>query len=91
MVSSKAAAGDGDTGIAGLVADSGQDFFQQETIIEGMMPGPLPRGDRFVIPAPGIDAIRAIDLYLSAFEEPVGCPDQSLVLVLVIGALGGRE
>ena len=86
MVSAEAAAGDGDPVAARLADGAGYDLVQDQLVIKRLMPGPAGRGDGLIVPAVGIEAVRAIDLYFSVVQEPACGFNEALVFVLVIGA-----
>src|SRR5580692_4703904 len=84
VVSAEAATCDGNPVVAGLAYGAGQDLFHQEPVIQRMVVCPLGRRDRLVVPTVTVQAVGAIDLYLSVLQEPAGCFYQSLVFILII-------
>src|SRR5579863_4881012 len=91
VVSAKAAACDCYAVTAGFAGGPGYDLFQDEPIIEGLIPGAVGRRDCLIVPTVGVEAVGAVNLDLPVLEEPPGGLDQAHVFVLVVGALGGRE
>lgn len=91
VVSPEAAAGGGDAGAAGFADGTGDDLVEDEPVVEGLVPGAICGGDRLVVPAEGVEAVGAIDLYFSVLEEPAGGFDEAHVLILVVASFGGRE
>ena len=78
MITSKATAGNGYPGMTRLLAGERRQLFQQEPVIEGLLPGALRRWSGLVIPARCIHAVGTVDLYLAILQEPPGRIDQSL-------------
>jgi hypothetical protein len=91
VVSAEAAAGDGDAGVAGLVAGSSDDLFEYESVIEALVDGAFGGRDTAIVPAVGVHAVGAVDPDLAVIEEPSCGVDETLIFCLVVGALGGRE
>ena len=91
VVASEAATGYGDAIMASVLADARVKLFHQQPVVQGMLPCSFSGRYSLIVPAFGIDAVRAVDLYFSIFEKPSGCLDEPLIFVLVIAALGGRK
>jgi hypothetical protein len=91
MIASEAAAGRGNTVVSCLMANSWIYVFQKKLIVQSMLVSSFAGRDGFVVPALGVDAVGAIDLYFPVFQEPSGCFDEALILVLVVAALGSGE
>src|SRR5882724_3470373 len=91
MITSEAASCQGHARIARFIQRPAADLVEQQPVIKRMVMGTLSGRNGFIIPAHRIQAVGAIDLYLSVLQEPTGRVDQALVLILVIAALGGGE
>lgn len=91
VVSAKAAAGNSDAVMTRFFPGPGYDFFQDQSVIKGVVVCPFRRGDRFVIPAERIQAVGAVYFHFPVLEEPAGGFNQSLVFILVVGTLRSRE
>lgn len=91
MVAAEAAAGQGDARVTGFVGCTGRDLFQNQLIVQGVLSGAFGGGNRFVVPGGGVEAVGAIDLDFSRFEELAGGLDEALVFILIVGSAGGGE
>ena len=76
---------------AGFVHYTFQYFMAKHAVVGDVVLGPFGRGDVCVVPAVGVDAIRAVDADELFFDEPLQGVDQASFLVLVVAAHGGGE
>lgn len=71
MVPTKTATGYGYAVNAGFVYHPFQHLMAQHVVVSNVIEGALGRGDLFVVPAPGIYTIRAIDPNELMVDEPL--------------------